>query len=79
MEPLKQGIGFLLRCREGEHIGDRDDEVGDDESAPEAHDHADDAPHEAFLEEVTIAHGGQGYNDVPHAVAQLREVLLRHH
>ena len=79
MKALKEGVRLLFGSIEGEHISYRDDEVGNDEGAPEADKHTCEPAQERFREEVTIAHGRQGHYYAPHSIAKLVEVLLRRH
>jgi hypothetical protein len=58
-------------------MGDRDDEVGDEESAPEAHDHAEDASHEAFLKQGHDRECAQGQKEGPNSFSQGRWVFRR--
>ena len=76
MQSLKQGISLIFGRWERQHIRDGDDEIRHDECTPEAHNHANEASHKAFLKEVTVADGGQCDDNVPHAIAQLIEVLI---
>jgi len=77
MEALKESVRLLFWSIEGEHICYGDDEIGNDEGAPEADEHACEPAQERFREEVAIAHGCQGHNHAPHGIAKLVEVLLR--
>lgn len=78
MQALEEGVRFLLGSIEGQHIGNGDDEIGHDEGAPEADEHAGEPAKEGFQEEVAIAHGRQGHYHAPHGIAKLVEVLLGH-
>jgi hypothetical protein len=57
MQALKEGVRFLFGSIEGEHISHGDDEIGHDEGAPEAYEHACHPAEERFQEKVAIAHG----------------------
>ena len=69
MQALKEGVRLLFGSIEGEHIGHGDDEIGHDEGAPEADEHACNPAQERFQEKVAIAHGGQGHHHAPHGIA----------
>lgn len=68
MQALEKSIGFVFACSKWKHVVDCDDEEGDHESAPEAHDETDETTKVGLRIDISITCRSQGYNYIPHCI-----------
>lgn len=68
VQALEEGVGFIFAGSKGEHIVDCDDEEGNHESTPKAHDETNKTTKVSLWIDISVTCRRQGYYYIPHRV-----------